>query len=356
MIFSQVKPKTKTLREKIKDRSSKRLKTRNVLIIDNQVNQSLKNFETQYVKINLKEIDPQSTFQSSRAPDSSRWKSDRARILNSPNEMLNKLAKSKLKQSSWVRVNPKNFWDLDDSTYKREDLKIETNTDHIKDSPVKQYIYDSLRNKGGINTEIFKKQGEKDDLHHLFQRNNSKESDMWRPVSWQESDNSMNDESPVPTLDQKLEFWAKFDKKRPNDNFDIRQQLFKAFGYNQLDEEFYISRRRGAVENDTIDLGNNTNRFLHIRQPWDPSNKITPSSSMRTSEFSRLNKMEDSEASSEKNPPLFKHRREEEKIMRIYDKRGIKKRARSPKIEKKGNNSLHKEGGDENFTHSSSMK
>ena len=87
---------------------------------------------------------------------------------------------------------------------------------------------------------------------------------------------------------EKLLSCDKFSKKPTKEIFDIRQQLFKAFGYNKKDEEFYMEKRRGAVRDNTIDLGNN-NRILHIRKTWDSQQKMTPTSSIQTSEFSKIN-------------------------------------------------------------------
>jgi hypothetical protein len=47
-----------------------------------------------------------------------------------------------------------------------------------------------------------------------------------------------------------------------------------------------------------VDQKDNTSKVLYIRQTWDHTQKITPYSSMKSSEFSRLNKMDDSECSS----------------------------------------------------------
>jgi hypothetical protein len=87
---------------------------------------------------------------------------------------------------------------------------------------------------------------------------------------------------------------------KQENNFDIRQQLHKAFGYDEPEDSFQIAKRRGAVGSQmlNVDHKDNTSRVLHIRQTWDDTLKITPYSSMKSSEFSRLNKMDESESSS----------------------------------------------------------
>lgn len=103
-----------------------------------------------------------------------------------------------------------------------------------------------------------------------------------------------------------------------NDFLDTKQQLFKAFGYDDKgalsarlrSNDYYLKKRRGGMENSPtkIDLTQtqhspeafkSLSSVVHIRQTWDPARKITPTSSLKSSEFSKLNKFEDSEYSSE---------------------------------------------------------
>ena len=78
-----------------------------------------------------------------------------------------------------------------------------------------------------------------------------------------------------------------------------------------ISNEYYLRKRRGGLEepnnhsnmrkSHNPDLFRNINSIVHIRQNIDPTTKITPSSSMKSSDFIKLTKFDDSEPSSEKN-------------------------------------------------------
>jgi len=77
-------------------------------------------------------------------------------------------------------VSPRKFIETQRS-YKRKDLLIDIDAKHIQDSPVQQYIYDSLRSRTGptaYKTHKLPEPSDQQNSHYLYQRNFSKESDM----------------------------------------------------------------------------------------------------------------------------------------------------------------------------------
>jgi len=124
----------------------------------------------------------------------------------------------------------------------------------------------------------------------------------------------------IDAYDNRLNKCLDLAASSPSNQFDIRQQLFNAFSSgnannispDKKDEaDYFMEKRRGGVNtnNNALNLDSskyisndvkNMNSIVHIRQTWDPSHKITPNSSMRTSEFSKLNRYDDSEYSSDK--------------------------------------------------------
>lgn len=99
-----------------------------------------------------------------------------------------------------------------------------------------------------------------------------------------------------------------------------------------------MGKRRGGIEENTVHMDRNNNRILHIRQTWDSNKKITPTSSMKTSEFSKINQMEDSEFSSDKTfTESFNHNQKWklEKEQKFYNSEPPKKHENNPKIKQK---------------------
>ncbi|CAI2384056.1 unnamed protein product [Moneuplotes crassus] len=338
--------KPKFLSSKKQERLSKfkRTQSRSKGNSRNAVNQSMRNFETQYVTIDLKDMD-KSTFQSTILKEQSSVNNEK--FNSSPANMVN----NKLKESSGVslstKVSPRKFLECQNNPDK-PDLSIDADLNSVKDSPVRQFIYDSLRSKEGIHPEIFSKKTNcpKKAPQSNFNRNFSKESDMCAPMSCNESAEENKDVQRI-SFEEKIDYCAKLANEVTNENFDIRQQLFKAFGYNQADEEFYISRRRGAVGEDLTEYGNN-NRILHVRQSWNPNREITPTSSIQTSEFSKWNKQEDSEISSEKNMLDSFKKNNDKKESKSSNQEGIekpKKMSNSPKVMQKVFNTLSENPG-----------
>lgn len=328
----------------------------------NLINNSMRNFETQHVTIDLKDMD-KSTFQSTHTRGENEHtpkKSNSSKIVKHKNKKrFTKFSKTPKQPEhpytkidsrpykSNERVSPRKFLEQQNS-YKREDLKIEVESTAVKDSPIKQYIYDSLRSNKPP-SHIFNKKNNESEI----QRNFSKESDMCKPVSWNESTEDPTQNQRI-SIEEKIDHWARLANESNNDNLDIRQELFKAFG---ADKEYFMSKRRGAVKEDSVDYGQN-NRILHIRQAWDPNKEITPTSSIKTSEFSKLNRLEDSEVSSDRNQ-LDSFRNipvEEISPLERYQLETPKKRSSSPRVQQKVLDCLRGNFKDSHLYHSNSVK
>lgn len=96
-IYSQIKSKEKIGNKIRTNLSARRLKSRNGTCHRNFVNQSMKNFETHCVTIDLKEINAQSTFQSTRSKESSKTHKKHTKISNLRRTLMKKFSKSRLK-------------------------------------------------------------------------------------------------------------------------------------------------------------------------------------------------------------------------------------------------------------------
>lgn len=274
----------------------------------------MRNFETHHVTIDLKEIDPQSTAQSSESKPSVKKtkKTVAQKILQSSTKPKNKVQKT-LVLTSRSKISPRKFIKGQNRPKGGSKLKLETSgTKCLSESPVKEYIHNSLRNHNKINPSHPKPivkpiskleksaprpslMTQRTPIHPIIEtRKSSKESSMCNPVSCNSSRSEMKPEdiqANIDAYDNRLN--RCLDLAKSEENFDIRQQLFKAFGYDEQEEQFYMGKRRGGLENQSLELASPTSgRVLHIRKNWDPLNKITPTSSIQTSELSKFVKTE----------------------------------------------------------------
>lgn len=295
------------------------------------VNKSMKNFETHHVTIDLNEFDKQSTLQSTgckntlkSCEDSSKNNLEPVALLCAKMGQINKLID---RTSSQPKLSPKKA--VKQSPMSHSKVLKSAMANYIDGSPMKKFIQSTLRDEyvikhhNSVKPEMENQESDNSDDHYLFQRNPSKESDMCKPMSFNGDEAEPSEEldqddiiANIDAYDNRLNKCLDLAASSDTNQFNIREQLFKAFGYdeaahNSFQNNYYLKKRRNGMgtQGEKInvsqsqrnpDMLRNINSIVHIRQTWDPSQKITPSSSLKTSEFSKFNKFEDSEVSSDK--------------------------------------------------------
>lgn len=279
----------------------------------------MKHFETHHITIDLNDIDPQSTTQSSKQKEVTKSfqltpeKTLKNPFMNPKNPPVSISNTNPLKNQPSPCTPKSPFHIISSQKHPMASPKPQ----NLSESPIKTFIHNTLRDEYTLKNSLKIEESKKEETHYLFQRNFSKESDMWHPVSCNSSEDIDQEEimENIKAYDNRLNKWLDLAASHDSHQFDIRKQLFRAFGYGTLDtslkhpQDYYLRKRRNGMNTTQQQLNMSRsqknsdlgciNSIVHIRQAWDPTNKMTPTSSMKTSEFSKINKYDESDLSSE---------------------------------------------------------